>query len=209
MRENFLHPVRDRLLWTDPDAAGVRHPIYQTKTTTLAASLRQKVISGILPRICGDKMEHSHKVVGSVNHTFGPAAYVPRAQRLAASNVVDADFKELPAPEAERPDIAALRAEWAKREAEVAKGQRHTAPDDPTKVQVFTAAEPFRPNSEDGGERTVRESARELPPDQQRHTQYAQAPEPPQTPSYARKTDPRFAGTRDPHNPANRATKAR
>jgi hypothetical protein len=146
MRSQFLDPVRDRLMWTPQDENGVRHPIGLFRNSVLAASLRTKILSGILPRIYGEKLSVDHQVRGNVVHTYEARAFVGRAERVQLDGqTVDAEFRELPAPE-ERPDIAELRRMAAK----LAVDRPHTAPEDASKVPIGKPTETeFRPNKED------------------------------------------------------------
>jgi hypothetical protein len=195
MTDQFLHPVRDRFLWTEQDADGIRQPVGVFRNSVLAASLRAKVITGILPKIYGERVAIDHKVSGGVVHTYQPQAFVPRAERVQlTSSPVDAEFKEIAAPDRNLdPDIVELRRMAAK----LSDPNRITKPEDATKVPIGRPVETaFRPTREDAGETTAHDAVRELPANKQPHTAMPQAPE---RPSYARKTDP--------HNPSNRAVK--
>lgn len=119
MLDQFLDPVRDRWLWRCDENGNRIEPQWQVRKVEMAASLKAVALRGLLPRTFGEKAEVNMNVNGAVTHILEPARFVPRAERLAIEakergEIVDASFTEV-APE--RPDIAALRAQWEARQA--------------------------------------------------------------------------------------------
>jgi hypothetical protein len=113
-------PIRDRWLWRRDEITDEKiEPIWQTRKVEMPASLKATVLRGLLPRTFGEKAEVTHNLNAAVVHTVAPAPYVTIAERRAiesqkSGDVVDASFEEV---KPERPDIAALRAEWNARQA--------------------------------------------------------------------------------------------
>lgn len=121
MEAQGLRPSIDRFLWErDPITDERLAPIFQTRTTDMPSSLQAVALRGLLPSVFSEKSEVTHNVNGAVTHIIEPAKFVPRAERLAIEakergEVVDATFTEVTP---ERPDVAALRAEWEARKAD-------------------------------------------------------------------------------------------
>jgi hypothetical protein len=124
MLDNFLDPARDRYLWTEDGT-----PRFLTKITQAPAAIKIKLLTGLLPRIFGDKVSHDVTVRGAVVHTTEP----PRFAADSVPAVEDAEFTEvreaLPAP-VERDDISALRRAAAELLERGPKNPTPTAPVD-------------------------------------------------------------------------------
>lgn len=133
MRDQLLDPVRDRWLWNYNEAGGRTTPKVVTRTEQIPASLRAKVLAGLLPQTFGERAQIDHRVQGAVVHIMEPPKYIPHSQREQQAEVIEGQFTEvcdaLPAPE--RADIAALRAEA---ERLMREGPRNPKPDAPVQV---------------------------------------------------------------------------
>jgi hypothetical protein len=81
-------PARDRFLW---NADGSQ--VYQTKLEQVPASLRAKTMSAVVPG--WQERTETTVNVKPINIQFAPSPWVPKAER---PQIVDAEFKELPAP---------------------------------------------------------------------------------------------------------------
>jgi len=185
MVDQLLDPVRDRWEWrTDPTTGERIEPVWEQKVTQIPASLRAKILAGLAPQVFGEKAQIDHNVRGAVVHIIEPAKYIPRAQR-EQQQIVDAEFKELPAPQ-ERPDIVALRARAAEL---MAQEGRVTAPSHP--VKVFGRPDFDKPSKEDGadkdrGDRAPVGARQAMSPSPSQPQQQEIAPQPAR-PSYQRK----------------------
>lgn len=178
----------DRYEWTrDAITDEILEPIYQTKTVHVPASLRQKVLSGVLPKTFGDKVAVNHDVSGQVVHTIAPPVFV---SRRSAEPVIDAQFSEvvgeLPAPPTpeQRPDVQRLREQFSEI---MANPNRRTKPDNPAAVPVYGR------NEGDAADKLTTPSAPRPAAEHARaYTRPTMAPTPTRPPSaYPAGTDPR------------------